>query len=109
MMTCAAVSRPFHRAFRWYLDRAGGERIAPRDEVARDRSRLADRAAALVTPEIDVDMIIMKGVGARREHGREQSARARMHVVQERTLLRRPAPAVAHGDLASVGEREGGA
>ncbi len=53
-----------------------------------------------------MDVVVVEGVRAGREHGREVLAGRALHVAQETLLLRRAAPAVLHGHLAAVGKRE---
>ena len=58
--------------------------------------------------QVDVDVIVVIDVGARRQHGGELLAGCALHVAQKALLFRRALPAVLHRDLAAVGEREGG-
>src|SRR5262245_29983000 len=78
------------------------------DLLARDRVRIAGAVAVAPAHQIDVDVIVVMDVRARREHGGELIAGGGLHVAQEALLLRQAAPAVLHRDPASVGEREGG-
>src|SRR5262245_65603946 len=78
------------------------------DLLARDRVRIAGTMAIAPAHQIDVDMIVVIDVRARREHGGKLIAGGGLHVAQEALLLRQSAPAVLHRDPASVGAREGG-
>ena len=69
--------------------------------------RLADDAPRGAAHQVDVDVIVMIDVGARRQHGRELLAGRGLHVAQESLLLRHSPPAVLHRDAAPVGEHEG--
>src|SRR3974390_3480071 len=53
-------------------------------------------------------VIVVIGVGAWRQYGGEGVTGCALHVVEEALLVRGAVPAVLHGDLAAVGEREGG-
>src|SRR5262249_35594630 len=75
--------------------------------VARNGGRVADAAPAGVAGEIDMDVVVMESVRARRQHRRELLARSGVDVVQESALLGRAVPAVLHRDPAAVREREG--
>ena len=76
------------------------------DDLAGDRGRLADAAAARTPHQVDVDVIVVIDVGARREHGAKFLAGRRLHVAQKTLLLRRAVPAILHADLAAVGQFE---
>jgi len=101
-----------------FFDRTGDARVAVVDGVAaagalgddfaRDRGRFADAAPTRAAHQIHVDVVIVIHVGAGREYGREFFAGGKLHVVQKSLLLRRPVPAVLHGDLMPVGEHEFG-
>ncbi len=58
--------------------------------------------------QIDVNMIVVIDVGARRQHGGELPAGGRLHVAQKALLFRHALPAVLHRNAPSVGERESG-
>ena len=74
--------------------------------LARDRGRLADHALAGAAHQVDVDVIVVIGIGARRQHGGELLAGRGLHVAKKALLFRRASPAVLHRNLPSVGERE---
>src|SRR3972149_1525138 len=57
--------------------------------------------------EGEMDMVVVKRVGAGRQHGRELLACRGVDVAQKTLFLGCPAPAVADGDGAAIGEREG--
>ena len=71
--------------------------------------RLADAALAarIVAGEVEMEMVVVEGVGARAEHGREVVAGADEDLAQELLLLLGAAPALHDRDLAAVGEAEG--
>src|SRR4051812_48585507 len=77
------------------------------DLIAGYRSRLADQAAAGAAHQIDVDMVLMVTVGARRQHGIELLAGGGLHVAQKSLLFGHAAPAALDGDTPAVCEREG--
>src|SRR5579871_6357380 len=77
------------------------------DLLPGDRRRLADYGAAGATHQVDVDVIVVIDVGARRQHGVELLAGRALHVAQKSLLLGQAMPAVFHCDAAAVGEREG--
>jgi hypothetical protein len=52
-------------------------------------SGLQTAAAARPPHQVDMDVIVMEAVRARREHGGELLARRPLHVAQEALLLRR--------------------
>ena len=58
--------------------------------------------------QIDVDVIVVIDVGARRQHGGELLAGGGLHVVQKTLLLGRAVPAILHANLMAVGEIEFG-
>ena len=70
-----------------------------RDLVAADRMRIAGTVIVAPAHQIDMDVIVVKRIGARRQHGGELLAGARLHVMQERLLLRRAVPAMLHVEL----------
>src|SRR5580704_1092150 len=72
-------------------------------DFARDRRGLADMAAVIVPHQIDVDVIVVIDVGARRQHGGELVAGGRLYVVQKALLLGRTLPAILNADLVTVG------
>ena len=57
--------------------------------------------------QVDVDVVVVELVGARRQHRGELVAGRALDVAQEALLLRRAAPAVLDGDAVAVGEHEG--
>src|SRR5262249_58410067 len=79
-----------------------------RDLLAGDGGRLADDAARGAAHQIDMDMIGVMRVGARRQHRVEHLAGAALDVTQKSLLCRQAAPAVLYGNAPPVGEREGG-
>ena len=79
-----------------------------RGDFAGMRRWLADMAAVVVPHQIDVNVIVVIDVGARRQHGGELFAGGGLHVVQKALLLGRAVPAVLHADLMAVGEIEFG-
>src|SRR5262249_33425417 len=86
------------------LDRVA--RGARGDLFARQGVRVARAMAVTPTHQIEVDMVVVIGVRAGRQHRAELIAGRRLHVAQKTLLLRRAAPAVLHRDLASVGKGE---
>ena len=57
--------------------------------------------------QIDMDMIVVKSVRARRQHGGEMTARAAMHVHQKSArLFLAPPPIVDQRDHTAIGENE---
>src|SRR5579872_2901895 len=89
---------------------ARGVRIAPRgmrgDLLAGNGGGLADQPAGGAAHQIEVNVVIVIGIGARREHGGELLASGRLDVAQKSLLFRQSSPAFLHGDLASVSKRE---
>ena len=77
-------------------------------DFAGDRGRLADIGPAAPAHQIDVNVIVVIDVGARRQHGGEILARRPLHVVQEALLLGRAVPGILHDDPVAVGEVEFG-
>ena len=77
-----------------------------RDLVAADRMRIAGMAVVVPAHQVDMDVVVVKRVGSRCQHGGELLAGGRLHVVQEGLLLRRAVPAVLHIELAAIGQRE---
>ena len=53
-----------------------------------------------------MDVVVVRGVVAGRQHGREIVAGSEMHVVQKALLFGRAVPTFLHRNPASVGERE---
>src|SRR5258708_5875569 len=78
------------------------------DLVAGHRGRLADDAAARAPHQVDVNVIVVIGVGAGRKHGGELLARRALDVAQEALLFRHAVPTVLHSDAAAIGERKRG-
>src|SRR5262249_30742257 len=76
--------------------------------LASDRMRVAGAAAITPAHQVDVDVVIVVGVGAWRQYRGELIARRALHVAQEGLLLRQTMPAALDGDLAAVGQRKGG-
>jgi hypothetical protein len=76
------------------------------DLLAGDGGGLADQAPRGAAHQIDVDVIVMIGVRAGREHCRELLAGGGLDVAQEALLFRQTMPAVLHRDMAPIGERE---
>ena len=105
---CAAILLSAERSRHVRLARSIG--IAPGrargDLLARHRGRLADQAPRGAAHQIDVDVIVVIDVGARRQHGGELLAGGGLHVVQKALLFRQPLPAVLDRNVPSVGERE---
>src|SRR6185295_13262088 len=64
--------------------------------------------AACSAHQIDVDMIVVRGVVAGREHGRKVIAGRKMDVAQEALLFRRPMPSVLYGNPTAVRQGESG-
>src|ERR1700726_2612172 len=91
---------------------ARGVRVAracPRGDFrARDGGGFADEAPGGAAHQVDVDVIIVIGVGAWREHGCELLAGRALDVAQKTLLFGKAMPAVLHRDVPAVGEREGG-
>src|SRR5437868_13996853 len=87
-------------------ERSGHERLARgigvalpcprRDLLTRHGARLADHTPAGAAHQIDVDMIVVIDVRARRQHGSKLLARRGLHVAQKTLLFRQPSPAVLH-------------
>src|SRR5690242_3472980 len=75
-------------------------------DLARDRLWPAGSIAAVASHQIDVDVIVMRGVIARRQDGCEIVARSELHVVQKSLLLGSAVPTLLHGYAPSVGKRE---
>ena len=87
-------------------------RRGSRLRVGRGR-RLADSARAgvgrAVIGQIQMDVVVVEHVRARREHGREIPAGARVRLMQEGALLAvRLLPVVDEVDFPPVGQREAG-
>ena len=72
------------------------------------RDRLADMfAAASMHRQIDMNVIVVKRIGARREHGRKMLAGTAVNIHQESAGLKIAARPVAHDrNLASVRQHE---
>src|SRR5579864_9072137 len=89
---------------------ARGVRVAPcgtrGDLLAGNGGGLADQAAGGAAHQIEVNVVIMIGVGAGREHGGKLPAGGRLDVAQKSLLFRQSSPALPHRDLASIGKRE---
>src|SRR5215475_13542963 len=77
------------------------------DFLAGDGEWLAQHLATRATHQIDVDVIVVIDVRARRQDGIELAARAGLHVAQKTLLFRQAMPAILYGDAAPVREREG--
>ena len=60
------------------------------DLLARHRARIAGAMAVAPAHQIDVDVIVVMDVGARRQHGGELIAGGGLHVAQEALLLGKP-------------------
>src|SRR5438128_1812002 len=92
-------------------ERAGNARVAldrvsrgaRGDLFARDSVRVARAMAVTPAHQIDVDVVVVIDVRAGRQHRAELIAGRGLHVAQKALLLRQPAPAVLHRDLAAVG------
>src|SRR5579871_6134878 len=71
---------------------ARGVRIAPcgmrGDLLAGNGGGLADQAAGGAAHQIEVNVVVVIGVGARREHGGELLAGGRLDVAQKSLLFR---------------------
>ena len=113
-----SIQRSGARSAGILAERAGDARIGPpgiaaiacgarRDHFAGHRLRIADLVPAAAPHQIDMDVVVVEAVGARRQHGGELLAGRALDVAQESLLFRRAAPAVLHGDPAPVGQREG--
>src|SRR5262245_15773826 len=57
--------------------------------------------------QVDMDVIVVSGVIAGREHCTEIVAGGEMHVAQEALFLRRAVPSLLHRNAPSVGKCEG--
>ena len=75
--------------------------------LARRRGGLADGALALAAHQIDVDVIVVIDVGARRQHGVELLTGGGLDVAQKSLLFGHALPAVLHRDDAPVRQRKG--
>jgi hypothetical protein len=87
-------------------DALGLRWLARRDLLARERGRLADHALAGAARQIDVDVIVVIDVGARRQHGAELLTGGGLHVAQKALLFRHALPAILYRNVPAVGERE---
>ena len=98
-------------------ERAGNARLGPqgiaailggtrRHHITRNLIGIADFVTAAAAHQVDMEMVVVEAVGARRQHGVELVAGRALHVAQEALLFRRAAPAILHGDPAPIGERE---
>ena len=58
--------------------------------------------------QVDMDVVVVETVRARRQHGGEALAGGALHVAQESLLFRCAAPAILDRDASAVGERERG-
>src|SRR5215471_4844988 len=76
------------------------------DFLAGDGGWLAQHLATRATHQVDVDVIVVIDVRARRQDGVELPACAGLHVAQETLLFRQAMPAVFDGDATPVRERE---
>src|ERR1700679_2472359 len=93
--------RRFTRSIRVALHGARG------DFLAGDGSRLADQTPRGAAHQVHMDVVVVIGVGARREHRGELLARARLDVAQKTLLLGQTMPAVLHRDMPPIGECKG--
>src|SRR6202166_4415799 len=91
-------------------ERSGDERFArhvgvaaagPRsDFLARHRLWLANQPPRGAAHQVDVDVIVVIDVGARRQHGGELLASRGLHVAQKALLFRQALPAIRHRNAA---------
>ena len=79
-----------------------------RRDFTGHRLGTAGPIAACAPHKIDVDMIVVSGVVAGREHGRKVIAGRKMDVAQEALLFRRPMPSVLYGNPTAVRQGESG-
>src|SRR5262249_40633601 len=110
----AGIKGPPRRRHPARCKRAGDARIALArvsrgargNFLARNSVRIARPMAVAPAHQIDVDVDVVLDVRAGRQHRAELIAGRGLHVAQKALLLRQPAPAVLHRDLASVSERK---
>jgi hypothetical protein len=75
--------------------------------LTRNGVRAADIATGAF-PEIDVDVVIVRGIRARREHRRELTTGGCLDIAQECLLLRQAIPAMLDDDPPTIGKHKSG-
>ena len=86
--------------------RIKGSRFRGR-HFAGHRFRPARTVVACPAHQVDMDVIVVRGVVPGREHRTEIVAGCEMHIAKEALFLRRAMPSFLHGNPPSVRKREG--